>query len=278
MPRFKQSNVQLNKDILAAIRRLEAVKKGSVKSLIAELEKTRQLIVLSVAENGQITSQNVQSLKYTINQIIDTRGEQIRNALSENARRIFVKGIQVIDNALTSEGIRAAVPYLSETKLKVLQDYHAELITDITNDAKARISREITLSQLGQKSVDETVKAIGRNLTKPSIFKTVTKRAETIFKTEVNRIGNVASVERIKQYKKQVPNLQKTWLHSHVGIPRAGHLMLHGVTIPTEQPFKLFGGDGKVYYPNAPHDPILPAGETVNCKCMVVGKIIKEST
>lgn len=277
MPRYKQSKIRLNKEVIAAIRRLEAVKKSSVKVLIAELEKTRQTIILAVAENGQITAQNSQLLKNTIEQILQTRGEAIRNELSENARRIFVKGIQMVDKVLSSEGIRSAVPYLSELKLKILQDYHADLITDITQDAKSRIDRELTLSQLGQKSVDETIKAIGRNLIKPSIFKSVTKRAETIFKTETNRIGNLASSERIRQLQRQIPELQKTWVHSHIGIPRPGHLMLDGVTIPTNEPFKLFGGDGKIYYPNAPHDPILPAGETINCKCIVVGKINKNN-
>jgi hypothetical protein len=275
MPKYKQSNAKINREVLSAIKRLDVVKNAGVKALVSELEKTRQLIVLAVADNGQISSSNVQLLKTSIEQILQTRGEAIKNELSENARKVFVKGIQVVDTLIMTNNIHKGVPYLSETKLKILQDYHAELIKDITEDAKARISREITLSQLGQKSVDDTIKAIGRNLKSPSIFKSVIKRAEVIFKTEVNRVGNLASSERTKQFQTQIPELKKQWIHSHVGIPRAGHLMLDGVIVGANENFRLFGEDGRIYFPQAPHDPMLPASEVINCKCMMVPAIIK---
>ena len=273
--RPKYSNINLNRKVVAAIKRLNKVKTASIKSLIKEIDRTRQLIITAIAENGQITPYNIQQLKTTIASILETRGQEITVNLSDNARRVFVKGIQVVDAVIESNNLLIGIPYLSETKLNILQNYYADLIKDISDDAKSRITREITLAQLGQKPVDDVIKEIGRNLESKSIFRTIANRAETIFKTEVNRIGNVASLERTKQFYRQIPDLQKTWVHSHVGIPRPGHLLLDGTTIPVNDSFKLYGGDGKIYYPQAPHDPILPAGECVNCKCMLVPTIKK---
>lgn len=38
--------------------------------------------------------------------------------------------------------------------------------------------------------------------------------------------------------------------------------------VDKDKPFKLIGADGVTYYPMFPMDPILPAGEAINCKCI----------
>jgi uncharacterized protein with gpF-like domain len=45
---------------------------------------------------------------------------------------------------------------------------------------------------------------------------------------------------------------------------------MHGTTIPAKALFTLKGADGRVYEIEAPHDPILPPGETVNCRCIII--------
>ena len=103
MPRLKYSNVEINREVLAAIKRLNLVKNSSVKSLVQEIDRTRQLVITAVAENGQITPYNLQQLKDTIQSIVDSRAEQIANELSENGRRVFVKGLQVVDALIVSQ-------------------------------------------------------------------------------------------------------------------------------------------------------------------------------
>ncbi len=266
--------IGINREILSAIKRLDAVKNSTLKAIIKEIDRIREQIILAIAQEEEINPRNAGLLKDKIRQIIDEHKSTMELELSDNARRVFVKGIQVIDKAIESYNLRVALPYLSETKLKVLQRYHAELITNIADDLKHRIDNELVLAQLGQKPVNQVIKDIGRTLPSKGIFKTVAKRALTIFRTEVNRIGNIASQSRIEQFAGTYKNMGKQWIHSHIGIPRAGHLMLDRVIVGWDEPFELQGQDGKTYYPMMPHDPILPAGEVVNCKCMVIPVLI----
>lgn len=96
---------------------------------------------------------------------------------------------------------------------------------------------------------------------------------EFYLNTLVNRVQNIATNERMKQTVGQVPDLKKKWLHSLVGVPRPGHLALHGVTIPVMEKFELHGEDGKIYHVEMPQDPILPASETIGCRCHLAGVV-----
>jgi uncharacterized protein with gpF-like domain len=46
--------------------------------------------------------------------------------------------------------------------------------------------------------------------------------------------------------------------------------MMDGKTIPVNEKFSLVGRDGIVYKVDGPHDPLLPAGEVINCRCMLI--------
>lgn len=63
---------------------------------------------------------------------------------------------------------------------------------------------------------------------------------------------------------------QKRWMHTgaYRNKPRANHVDMDGVTVPTNARFELTGINGEVYYPLYPGDPILPAEERINCKCI----------
>lgn len=199
--------------------------------------------------------------------------ERYRSGMSEhlsiNQRRLFVKGIQMLDAALKAGDVSIAVPYVSEQLLEQAREFGADLITGITDGARRNVAQQIDLAVLGQKPVNDVVKEIGRNLNDASVFGTVARRAETIFRTEVGRIGNMATLQRMKQVTAQVPDLQKEWLHSHRGIPRPGHLRLDGVVIPVDAKFDLVARDGTPYKVDGPKDPALPVGEVVNCGCFL---------
>jgi uncharacterized protein with gpF-like domain len=77
----------------------------------------------------------------------------------------------------------------------------------------------------------------------------------------------MSSAVRIKQVAKIVPDVWKEWMHSHQGIPRLNHLFLDGQRVRANEMFELMGEDGVVYRISGPHDPRLPAGEVINCKC-----------
>lgn len=252
------------------IRKAEQLAASGGGDFLKVVEEWRQKVVLTLVDAGEVSPITEGVLKQRLNQINEMIEEKLRPVLTDNQRRLFIKGIQIVDKALEAGNIRAAMPYLSELKLQLLNQYAAEHIKGLTDFARTRISQEIDLAVLGQKPQQQVIEAIGRKLDSSSVFGTIAKRAEVIAMTEVNRINQMSTADRMKQAINQVPDLQKRWIHSHVGIPRPGHLALHDVTIGATKQFALLGKDGTVYHVDGPFDPVLPAGEVVNCRCKII--------
>ena len=248
-----------------ALRQIDQLKAGQTKEFVSLVNKMREQVVLAIAESGEVSALSSPQIKQRIGEIAKSFDEKFQNLLTDNERKVFVKSLQVVDKTVTAGGLSVGVPYLSEQKLEVLKTYNAELITGITNEARKRVAQEIDLAVLGQKSASDVIEAIGRNLKDPSVFGTIAKRAEIIHRTEVNRIQEISTADRMKQVATQIPDLSKQWIHSNVGIPRAGHLALNGMVVKATEKFTLLGGDGKIYMINAPLDPLLPVEEVANC-------------
>ena len=237
----------------------------SAKDFMRAVDEWRQKVILTVLETGDLNPITQDVIKQKIVEVNRQFEQKFEEQLSENQRRLFVKGIQTVDNALKGGNIQSAVPFLSEQKLEALKRYGAEHIKALTETARHRIAQEIDLAVLGQKSQQDLIEAIGRNLKSSSVFGTLAKRAEVIVKTEVNRINQIASADRLKQTSEQIKDLRKQWIHSFVGIPRPGHLALHRVMVLAKEKFELVGADGRLYLVDGPMDPILPVGDVVNC-------------
>lgn len=100
-------------------------------------------------------------------------------------------------------------------------------------------------------------------------------RARATAVTEALRAHSVAQEEALQQS----PAVEeKEWVHtgSFRNDPRPNHEAMSGQIVPKDQPFTLYGADGGTYYPQYPRDPILPAGESVNCHCIHRG-IVSEA-
>lgn len=63
---------------------------------------------------------------------------------------------------------------------------------------------------------------------------------------------------------------EKMWRHtgSYRNEPRQNHVDMDGQRVRVGDPFDLTGADGGSYSPMFPGDPILPAGERINCHCI----------
>ncbi|MBE3141492.1 MAG: hypothetical protein IMZ53_13030 [Thermoplasmata archaeon] len=254
-------------DFNQLINKIEASGASEIQGII---ERWRQSVVYEIANAGNLDALSSEVLLNKLKFINQSVERQLTGKLTENQRRLFIKGLQSVDKYLESGKLTLGVPYLSETKLDMLKNYSAELVTGIVAEAQKNIGIQVSMGVLGQKSYQDIVKEIGTNLSDPSVFGTIAKRAQVIYQTEVKRIQNISTVDRIKQYGTQIPDLKKKWVHSHVGIPRPFHLMLHGTIVGVNEPFLLKGADGSIYEIQAPHDPMLPVGESINCRCIVI--------
>lgn len=95
-------------------------------------------------------------------------------------------------------------------------------------------------------------------------------RGLTIARTERGLAVNAGRIEGYRQgaAKSGIPlsALRKEWIHSPLSIrDRATHLAANGqVVVGLDTPFQV-----GFFAPQYPHDPLLPAGEVVNCRCQV---------
>lgn len=92
-------------------------------------------------------------------------------------------------------------------------------------------------------------------------------KARRVALTEMLRCSSVAAQDAMTQ---SPACAGKRWVHTGAkySVPRENHLAINGQEVPKDQPFELLGRDGVMYYPMYPRDPILPAGESVNCHCL----------
>ena len=60
--------------------------------------------------------------------------------------------------------------------------------------------------------------------------------------------------------------LRKIWIHNPSDMPRKYHIRMDGKTAGIDEPFTLKTDKG-VFVIQRPHDPMLPAGQVINCRC-----------
>jgi hypothetical protein len=261
----------------------------SIKELLTEINKIREgkelvelvnrlkneIILIILEGRDYLDRGSVAEVKRAIDKAIDKFKIEFETYLTENQRRLFWRAIKIIDDILEKQGYKLTLPFVSEEILEKLKEYNADLITRITDEARAKIKLLITQGVLGGQSAEEIIKQIIPNLPSKSIFSSLRQRAEVIQRTEMNRIYAQATFERLKQYGAVLgEKLYKRWIHSHLGVPRKSHLLLHNKEVRWDEKF-IIKSKKATYEVFGPYDPILPAEEVVNCRCVIV-PVIKE--
>lgn len=274
---------EIDAEVSAAIRAIRDVEKLTVEQARELLQRLRERVVVAVAESGALDAATAQAVKRRTAALVDEYEARLREQMSDNQQRMFVRGIKLVDDVVKTGDITTALPYVDEENLRAAQQFSAELITNLAADVRARIAQEINLAVLGQKGSADIIRALGRNLKDPSVFGTIRRRSEIIVRQEVNRVQAQATRARLEQTARQVPDLGREWQHSGLGHPpRANHLAMDGDVAWGDQLFELRSADGqRVYKIWGPHDPKLPPDETIGCRCLaapVVGRYRKKTS
>lgn len=219
------------------------------------------------------------------------QGFSIKNTLEDKMYQLFLK--QINETSLETQYAdifhEMFTDYFDNTLTKVSSRIDNEItITDYSKRTKEWLSSwSHQLAELTDISNKEALVKILDSCKDTS--KTVEDTAELIAELGVREAGHsarrfaITETYRINNYANMEAMLQnpaakgKTWEHKgSTKNARKYHLALDGVTIAINKPFELRGADGKVYYPMAPHDSCLPAGEVVHCGCKIRAKTSKE--
>ncbi|MCF0230574.1 MAG: hypothetical protein HUJ76_12895, partial [Parasporobacterium sp.] len=157
---------------------------------------------------------------------------------------------------------------------KPAQDFITSWSQDLADimhlTTNTQIENILLRSQSQALSIEETARKIS-----DSAIRSPGSRARRVAITEVLRVESYSQLEAMRQN----PAVdEKEWHHTglHKNKPRPNHQAISGQRKKVDEPFDLIGADGGRYSPMSPRDTSLPAGESINCHCIM--KSIRNSS
>lgn len=162
----------------------------------------------------------------------------------------------------TSSGARVGssfdlfVPYFNPEVLGMLQSRSTDLITNMAQDLKERVMKEVQLSYaLGEGTTQTMARVLGTGLSgsygRDGVFRGSRFRAEAIARTTMNEFQNFGAMGTYEQVKEAYPSLglRKEWVTTSDRRTSDICTSLIGQVKELEQPFQGLGWSGQ--YPPA---------------------------
>ncbi len=242
-----------------AVKEMLSLLNQARKDVIDVIASTESNYALYVNQNAKVRlEQAIKKLE------INLKGKQL--SFLDNAWEL---GIEQVDTPFRVLGVAGSFDsfVLDETMLRKLKDFSATLITNLTTEALPKIDSAIKIGMLKGDNFITIARQVGKNLTDPSIFKSVSERAIVIAQTEMGRVYNTANNERMKQVKGYVPGLMKMWSTAGDANVRPSHQRLNGQVVEPEGKFQDSLTGVSI---DRPGDPAAPASFTIRCRCRAI--------
>lgn len=253
------------KKVKELIKKANGMENAAVKRAIRMLSNARKEVAATVAST-EWEAYRLPELKAAIERTMQGFGTKYGIDLRDAQMEFWNHGIDMVDLPIRQVGIYAVIPEIDMAALGIMQDFSADLVVNLGKDATRKITQEMSMGIIGQKSPYEVMKAVGRNLKDKSIFKSIAARAETITRNECGRVLEMASQARRERAAEVVPGLGKEWKHGSLSrVPRLSHLVADGQKRKVDEDFDV-GGEKLSY----PRDPKGSAGNTINCGCYTI--------
>jgi len=259
------------KNAQKAIGRLE---KSAARSLLADLRWARNAILGSLTDATPFGTWNAGHAIKAVEEAMAQYVEQGTGTLRRSFDSAWQLGTERVGMAAKTVGIDVTLPTfqfgIDRKQLEFAQGWAGDLIQAESDSILRGVSREVRLSFAGGQTKEQLIQRVRTHITKPLRFGTRRKRAETIVRTEVNRIHNAAAQSARMKMSAENVKVRKQWLHTGAGkTPRADHLALDGVTVDVDKPFP-YPGLPRAQWPMYPLDPVLPAEASINCHCTTI--------
>lgn len=172
-------------------KRASKISASLARKMLRELNAVRRQIIGLLAEAGEYKTWFLTQLQAEIDEIIAS----LREALLRHGGVAFEDALAQAQEKLRELGLLTAAQtiHIPDRVLAVVTQMRDTAIVDTTADARRRIMQVVRMTALGQMTLSDAIQRIGRNLTTPSIFKSIADRAETIARTEVARVFAVST-------------------------------------------------------------------------------------
>ena len=271
--------------LLAQVGRLEEQAVRRAMGLLADARR-RVIERLASVREGSFLAGYLPQLQREIERVMADYVERYRVIFTEDTIQAWDLGLQSVTAPLQAAGVMqlvARMPGLDPALPDVLQGFHARLITEISDYARARITTELQLGVLGGLSPWQMQQRIAEILrTQPNaagVFGTVANRAEAIQRTELNRVFSLATEARQQQLVTTAATVfpewqpRKRWLNAGDGRVRPSHRraeLLAQRPLMDGGEFVLVDEKGQAFKAKFPLDPRLPASQSVRCRCKAI--------
>jgi len=262
------------RELIDAAKSIDAdAAKAAAKALTeAHGEILREIAALPTDADGKLNYSRYQ-LEQLRRAIERGLGEFDRQMTSETKTAMadrFAGGSAQVDLMLKDAiKVQPALTLLPRHNLLIAQDYTADLVKNLSTSSQAQLNAVLRRSALGGQPVHKIMRDIGQAIGEGEFGK-ISRRAQTIYRTEVSRMSSMAAQARIEEAAETVDGLEKQWIHAGWGEkrPRFYHEMIHGEHVPVDETFAGSGpnSDDDLMYPG---DPAGAAEDTVNCMCDV---------
>ncbi len=151
---------------------------------------------------------------------------------------------------------------ISLPALIISQGYSADLVEGLSDEARAALNLVLRRSCLGGQSVQEIIAQIGKAIGEGELG-TPSRRAQTIYRTEVGRMAHMGEQARMELAARNVPKLEKQWVASIC--PIRSHQAINGAHVPIRGKF-MIDGEELMF----PYDPAASSRNTVGCTCVIM--------
>ena len=274
LPTPRQQYAKALEDIAKRYSRLDD---QTVRRLISLLQETRKEIAIQLLNNPTaFESFRLGQLRASIDQIIGEFQTKLNTSLRSSFSDATGLGAASVIEPLAAVGVGASFNTISPQLVNTAVDFSAELVQNIAADLRQSINTQLRLAVLAQQSpfvaMKNITKALGIKASdgiwgkrrRPELVRGVAARSETIVRTEMTRIFNLATHSQQREAAEAIPGLTKRWIATADERTRDSHIAAHQATltepIPIDEPFNV-GGSSLMF----PGDPAGPAGETINC-------------
>ncbi|MFH1602428.1 MAG: phage minor head protein [Pseudomonadota bacterium] len=256
--------------------RYSALEDDTIRRSLAMMQDVRRKVAAELLTAQDYRAFTLKQLQGNIDRIIAEYQMTATADLRAGFQQSFSAGIASAAEPSNALGFGVAYFAPSQAQINAVLDFSADLVKNIAEEMRGKINTQIKLGVLGERPVFDVMRNITDALgieadasiwaKRRPLVQGVAARAETIARTEMQRVFNLASFSQQQQMAAQIPDLRKRWLATGDSRTRPTHLQAHiryrDNPIPIAEMFEV--GDARMMYPL---DPNGPADETINCRC-----------
>ncbi len=253
-------------DILDRADILDARAMQSIQQLIREMQygvTDRIQFELDRALMGGASSWGlwwIPRLQSAIADVVREMSERTAGALSTGLADAYGIGAEIVDIGLrAAKGLEITAPVITARTLSVVAPFSAQLIVAINDSTRETIDKAIRRTVALGESPDKLMRTLRGHIgTEGTPFRTVALRAETIARTELSRVQNLASEARVQAIVREFPEVVLT----DTGLKQQYVAVQRG-----EYPCKICAPNhGKIFEIGDQTKPEIPAHP--NCRCL----------